>query len=269
MESSQIKPAATIIISKVTTKWPYKILLIKRSEKARFLPGAHVFPGGCLEPIDDRMAEFLQKDEANTTRIMKAFLGSKRTLSFVAAAIRETLEETGLSILKIKTPDGTNYCSHSKLADLLAHGFSDGSIAASLDSIWPLSWWVTPDGEKRRYNTKFFFALIADSQENDVISKDRSNEEAMDPWWASPLQALARYEAKEIFLAPPTRAILERMASSLSLENFLSFVDSPIFPIKPYFSSLEGQKFLLLPGDPLHHERRASRLPLHTRYRFP
>jgi 8-oxo-dGTP pyrophosphatase MutT (NUDIX family) len=36
---------------------PFEVLLVRRSARARFLPGVHVFPGGCVERSDETWAD--------------------------------------------------------------------------------------------------------------------------------------------------------------------------------------------------------------------
>ena len=60
------------------------------------------------------------------------------------------------------------------------------------------------------------------------------------------------------------------MAATESISEFLSFVDRPLKPIRPFFIDDErGEKVLILPGDPAHHEQERPRMLLSTRYDFP
>ena len=123
-----------------------------------------------------------------------------------------------------------------------------------------------------QFDTWFFLSLITNPSE--LNNKLSPQDEAYDPRWLSPKDALSAYESGDIFLAPPTRSILERMANTSSLEEMLTFVDKPLKPIEPFFVDSETtsdtpKKFLVLPGDPLHHNQVRCKTPMHTRYRFP
>lgn len=254
-------PASTVILCKITTKWPYKVLLVKRSEKAKFLPGAHVFPGGSIEKNDANFGTFLAKDKKGIERISAFFLADKKIISqHISAAVRETMEETGISILP-------GLSQASKLTALIEDPAS--GIEPSLDNIWPISWWITPKGESRRFNTWFFLALIEEAAL--TYSKPIINtRETYDQRWLSPKEALNSYAMGQIFLAPPTRAVLERMEKTSSLLEFLSYVDCPLRPINPFFvDGPDQKKMLIIPGDPLHPDQIKPALPLHTRYFFP
>lgn len=262
--TNEIRPASTVALCKITTQWPFKILFLKRSEKAAFLPGAYVFPGGRLEKADYEFGQFLARDHSNTKRICGYFTHDVTTVAaHVGAAIRECLEETGLSLLRYSSEDAVPvYYGSTALKNLIDYP-KQQKVSPLLDNLWPISWWITPPGEARRYNTWFFLGLIAD--EAHVQNMDAEISEAL---WLFPHDALKRHQAQDIFLAPPTRTILERMSITESLEEFLSFVDKPLRPIAPCFVDEEGQKILVLPGDRLHHESQPSRMPLHTRYQF-
>jgi len=263
MNEQNPSPASTVVLASLTKKWPYKILLLKRNSKANFLPDFHVFPGGRVDKADCHFAKFLAKDQKNFDRIKQFFPKNyPEIFSHVSAAIRETFEESGISLLK--------QWDSRALSGLLDGGFEDlpPGLIPRLDNIWPISWWITPRGETRRFNTWFFLAGI--SQEQCPYVSTHSNSETSEPLWLTPKDALDRYSTKKIKLAPPTRSILERMAASQSLTDFLSHVDQPIVPINPYFAEDESKrKILVLPGDILHHEEKLSNFAMHTRYAFP
>lgn len=261
--NDQPQPASTVVVCNVSTNWPTQVLLIKRSMKAAFLPGAHVFPGGRIENADEKFGEFLLRDHTNMARIKQFFADDLTTVSrYLAAAIRETLEETAISTLKLSRHGTTHFCNVDELQQIIHHP-ERCQEQPLLDNYWPISWWITPHGETRRFNTWFFLAFAAGSDARVDLH------EADDLRWLSPENALLAYEKKDIFLAPPTRSVLERMKVTKSLEDFLSFVDRPLIAIKPYFvDGPAGEKILVLPGDPLHHEVEQPRLLLRTRYNF-
>lgn len=261
--TQKIQPASTIALCKITTKWPFKILALKRSEKAQFLPGAYVFPGGRLDPTDNELATFLMSDQSNTARITSYFTApTQEILAHVACAIRECYEETGISPLKLKSSDNSVSYDNNVLKQWLTSAHSPKNLTPVLDNLFPISWWITPEGETRRYNTLFFLGLIT----NDVTPV--INAEISVALWLYPDEALRAYEQGHMFFAPPTRTILERMASAKSLADFLAHVDMPLFPIEPFFIEENSKKILILPGDALHHVPKKSLMPKSTRYQF-
>lgn len=255
------KLASTLVLCNVTTDWPHKVLLVKRSEQSAFLPGAHVFPGGRLDETDNKLAGWLQSDEENFKRIANYFPQHHPIAEHLSAAIRETFEETGLSVVKVTSNKTDLFLDREQLEALLAQGTSH--FKPKLDHIWPLSWWITPLGETRRFDTNFFLALVS------PLQSAYCQGETQKPLWLYPKEALEHYQSGALFLAPPTRAILERMASSASFEAFLSSIDYPIEPCRPYFVDHNSNKLLVLPGDELHHDKKKSSFIIKTRYQFP
>ncbi len=260
MSEQNPSPASTLICCNVTTKWPHKVLLVKRSDQSSFLPGAYVFPGGRVDPKDKIWGRVLEKDEGNFRRIAQYFPKNHETRAHLACAIRETLEETGMSVAKIVGE--TAFLEAQRLSELI-HAGKESPLKIDLSHMWPLSWWITPKGESRRFDTHFFLALVSGEQSLNCQG------ETSTPLWVSPREALDLYEERQIFLAPPTRAILERMSCAASLEELLSHLDASLEPICPYFVEHELGKLLVLPGDELHHEEKKSGFIMRTRYLFP
>lgn len=262
MINTEPKPASTVVLCRITTDWPYKILLIKRSERARFLPGAHVFPGGRAEDQDRDFADLLIADRKNLLRMQQFFPMNIEDIAMrVATCMRETLEETSLSILNV---DDGNVKSlpHAALKQAFANP-ANFRLRPALDQIWPLSWWITPPSETHRFDTWFFLATVNETSAMSTVIDEESSEHL----WLYPSEALELFKIKSIFLAPPTRTIIERMAMSSSLENFLAFVDRPLWPIEPFFHA-DDEGYLILPGDEKHPKKQRSNLPLYTRYFF-
>ncbi|MCA9508657.1 MAG: hypothetical protein KC505_09580 [Myxococcales bacterium] len=255
------KPASTLVCCSITTDWPHKILLLKRNERSAFLPGAYVFPGGRLDKNDQKLARWLESDKDGLDRIAQFFPAQHPVLEHLACAMRETLEESAISVAKATLNGQDFFLKPYELKDLLSN--IEVPYQARLDHIWPISWWITPSGESRRFDTNFFLALLPQEQ------SAHCQGETKNPLWLSPNEALNSYEQHKLFLAPPTRSVLERMNSSKNIEEFISYIDSPLFPIEPYFIDQKDKKILVLPGDEMHHYKKKSRFIMKTRYQFP
>lgn len=256
-------PAATLVCCNVTTKWPYKVLLLRRSDRSAFLPGAYVFPGGRLEKKDTFFATWLKSDQQNYQRLSSYFPSNYPFLDLLACALRESLEEAGLSLAKVwKNNIPTSL--ESFMLESIIEQRTFPAERAELGHIWPLSWWITPAGEKRRFDTHFFLGL---TETEEIVETLHETEK---PRWLDPREALALYEKGTIFLAPPTRAVLERLANAVSFTELLASLDKKLAPICPYFVEEEQKKILVLPGDELHHDQeRKSNFIMKTRYCFP
>jgi 8-oxo-dGTP pyrophosphatase MutT (NUDIX family) len=116
----------------------------------------------------------------------------------VRAAVRELAEETGVRL-------GT--------ADL-----------------HPWTRWITPEFEPRRYDTYFFVAGLPDGQDTADISGEADRTE-----WVAPAAALARMEAGDIAMLPPTSVTLGALAGFGSVAEVLAAAAgrdaaSPVMP---------------------------------------
>ena len=91
------KDAATLILIDRSGPVP-KVLLGKRHERHRFMPGKFVFPGGGIDPSDKLMPVARELDNLAEARLMQRFhmASPARARALALAAIRETCEETGL-----------------------------------------------------------------------------------------------------------------------------------------------------------------------------
>src|SRR5215470_5672124 len=91
------RDAATLMLIDRSARQP-KVLLGRRHDGHKFMPGKFVFPGGRVEPIDRRVATATQLDPHIESRLMQRMQRPSRDKArgMALAAIRETFEETGL-----------------------------------------------------------------------------------------------------------------------------------------------------------------------------
>jgi 8-oxo-dGTP pyrophosphatase MutT (NUDIX family) len=144
------KDAATLILIDRTGHVP-KVLLGKRHQRHKFMPGKFVFPGGGVDSSDKRMPVARPLDAAAEAHLIRRFHhGSPvRARALALAAIRETFEETGLLIGSPRTgaavvPEGpwTAFAQNRVLPDLSVIHFIGRAI--------------TPPGRPRRFDARFF-----------------------------------------------------------------------------------------------------------------
>src|SRR5580700_8679700 len=93
-----LKPrdSATLILIDRTESVP-KVLLGRRHERHRFMPGKFVFPGGRIEPSDRQMATLSALHKSHVDRLMRQVKRPSlaKAAAYALAAVRETHEETG------------------------------------------------------------------------------------------------------------------------------------------------------------------------------
>ncbi|MFY9692302.1 MAG: hypothetical protein WAK35_01015, partial [Xanthobacteraceae bacterium] len=90
-----VKPrdSATLILIDRTEAVP-KVLLGRRHQRHRFLPGKFVFPGGRIEPADRLMATAAALNERHVANLMRHVKrpSAAKAAAYALAAVRETYE---------------------------------------------------------------------------------------------------------------------------------------------------------------------------------
>jgi 8-oxo-dGTP pyrophosphatase MutT (NUDIX family) len=154
---ANVKPrdSATLILIDRNQAVP-KVLLGRRHDSHRFLPGKFVFPGGRVEPADRLMPVAAPLNERATKLLMSrtARPSAARAAALALAAVRETYEETGL-MLGIKA-DG-------KISTPAAawQAFADFGVLPDLSPIHFVFRAITPPRRPRRFDSRFFAADIS------------------------------------------------------------------------------------------------------------
>lgn len=113
-------------------------------------------------------------------------------------------------------PLATGWATRLGLADAEAQGVvraavrevaEETGVRLAAADLQPWTRWITPEFEPRRYDTYFFVAALPDGQ----VPADVSGE-ADRTGWLRPAEALARVEAGEIAMLPPTSVTLGEIA---------------------------------------------------------
>ena len=85
---------------------------------------------------------------------------------------------------------------------------ADRQLTLRSDLLLPWSRWITPEFEPRRFDTYFFVALLPAGQRTRDVSG-----EADHTLWIRPADALARAQAGELTMLPPTLVTLAEVAA--------------------------------------------------------
>ena len=227
-------PAATLVLMRERPGGPPELLVMERTGHMAFAAGALVFPGGRIDPADhDTAALFAGFDDA-AARI---------------AAVRETIEETGITPAISPTPDPMQALALRQGIEqdasfgglLAAHGLS-----LDLEALTPFARWCPNFREARRFDTLFFLAEApADAAEPTI-----SEHEAVRAFWASAadiLDEIASGSAHAIF---PTRRNLERLARFASIaEARADAAAHPVRRITPWVETRDGLPHVCIPDD--------------------
>ena len=246
--------AATIVLLR-DAAGGLEVLMLKRHAASSVLGGAHVFPGGKLDPEDTDAALLARLDrepEALRAALREPKLGAPEAAGLFVAAMREAYEEAGLLFTRGVSP------AHEGLLDRRhAEGFSFGRMLADLSiqldtgRLVPWSRWITPKVPSvtaRRFDTRFFVAIADDGAE---IRHD--DHEAVESTWLRPRDALESYWAGRMLLAPPQIMSLAGLSRHASARDVLAQAraDGPVL-IEPHSCQIEGERVVCYPGDERH-----------------
>jgi 8-oxo-dGTP pyrophosphatase MutT (NUDIX family) len=259
-----IKDASTVIVLR-DTSGGIETFMLCRHQQSGFMGGAHVFPGGKVD-AEDSAPGWQRLIDASPEEIT-ARLGesdSGRGLGLLIAGVRETFEEAGVLLART---------SSNALLDGVRVRLNEGSAFLALaneigiridaKALTPYARWVTPKMESRRFDTRFYIAVIPEGQRASHDGTETTSAE-----WLRPRDAIEGMFSGKIKLAPPTVRTLRWLAefdeSQAVIEEALS---RPPPLVRPRIVAGDGTWFLALPGDPEHPEDEAV-LPGATRMVF-
>ncbi|WP_420451629.1 NUDIX hydrolase [Ilumatobacter sp.] len=189
-----------------------EVFMLRRTGDAAFGAGMYVFPGGRVDDVDraDEIEPFCRGlDDADASRQLGIDAGG---LAYWMAAIRECFEEAG--ILLAERRDGGTL----DLADDDRHAVHDGTLSMvelcrrddlvmELATTQYVDHWITPAGEARRFDTRFFVTEAPEGQ--DGLHDEK---ETVDSLWIRPETALRRADDGELMMMPPTLKNLRWLA---------------------------------------------------------
>ena len=227
-------PAATLILMRPGPSGP-EVLMMERAHTMAFAAGALVFPGGRIDPDDEALAQ-------------RAADGMDYAPARIAA-IRETVEETGLGPALLPAPSPPQL---AQLRQELEEGapFSEllesHGIALDLHALTPFARWCPTFREARRFDTLFFLAEAPAG----AALPTAQEAEAVRTLWATPAQILEEANAGRARIIFPTRRNLERLARFVSLAEARSDASRhPVQKIVPWIEERGGEKWLCIPED--------------------
>jgi len=225
--------------------------MVQRHHRSGFMPQAWVFPGGRVDPTD----ALCDHPSVTGAGPLAERLGMSvdRAAGFGVAAIRETLEESGIWLGRGEPDDTCRSALHIG-ERTMAQVLDDGAGPVDLDLLVPWAWWITPVVEKRRFDT-LFFAVSAQQAEgrHDAI-------ETVDSRWVAPREAIAA-PMLELPLAPPTWWTLVQLAQLDSVSDALAGAPWVGRPVQPVVRFPEASIELLLPGHPEHPDQAIEGYP--------
>uniref|UniRef100_A0A6B2LCK6 Nudix hydrolase domain-containing protein n=1 Tax=Arcella intermedia TaxID=1963864 RepID=A0A6B2LCK6_9EUKA len=227
----------------------FSILMVKRSLKSRFFPGAHVFPGGLLEEVDKKREWVEVCKSSSSVSTLSDFERGLRV-----GCLRELFEETNLLLSKPRAtaPEHIRKKVQEDASAFLSYCTSH-NLSLDLDLLHPYSHWITPEQEKWRYDTHFFVATLPDSYDFQL----KASNETLESSWFTPQEALQSMERGDIRLPPPTWFVIRHLSQFSSLANLVEHCEmhkSSISPIQPVLHPTpDGRLLICMPGDEKNH----------------
>lgn len=241
-QSPQAIPAATIIIFRTAPAGGApEILMTVRSRTMSFAGGMAVFPGGKVDGADFALSEKIAANNKSEITPDEA--------AHQIAAVRETLEETGLALGLTGDLTAARAANARKVLE------ETGELASVLDAfdwkldlaqITPFARWF-PKNEKltRTYDTRFYLANLGTGDVDVSINSENTK-----MFWVSAQGALDMAERGEIKLIFPTRRNLERLALFASFEEARAQAEAiPVKTIIPKIDTSGGEPMLTIMKD--------------------
>jgi 8-oxo-dGTP pyrophosphatase MutT (NUDIX family) len=249
------KQAATVLLLRDGVPG-LEVYLLRRTRGMPFAGGMTAYPGGGVDPRDGDVETAWAGP--SPARWAHAFGCDERTArELVCAAVRETFEEAGVLLAGAADGDGVGgvvpdvsgedweaqrqalLARELSLAELLA----DRGLALRSDLLRPFAHWITPPGEPRRYDTKFFVAALPVGQEARHVTG-----EADEVSWLTPSAALAEMAGGTRPMLPPTIHTLGQLEPFADVAAALA--GSPpesLHPICPSFADEPDGRWAVLP----------------------
>jgi 8-oxo-dGTP pyrophosphatase MutT (NUDIX family) len=208
-----------------------------------FAGGVWVFPGGRVDAADrDPGADAGWAGPSPAAWAERLGMGVDDARGHVVAVCRETLEEAGL-LLATPSPGAAELAEARR--ELLAGSARFGELlerlGVRLDTgrlrYW--AWWLTPEGEPRRYDTRFFVAGLPEDAAVTAHLAEAERERWLPPAAAAADQGLP--------MLPPTRYTLRDLGSFATVAEALAAAEERrVERVQP---ALEGTELVMPWGE--------------------
>jgi 8-oxo-dGTP pyrophosphatase MutT (NUDIX family) len=230
-----VRPAATVLLLREGNHEPpgggLEVFMVRRSAGMVFAAGMHVFPGGAVDEADaDPAITWFGPPPQEWAVALAAESGLARAL--VVAAVRETFEECGVLLAGtsdahlVEDVSGPGW--EQERADVasgrlgLSEVLGRRGLGVRADLLRPWAHWITPPGEPRRFDTRFFVAAAPAGQSPRHVAG-----EADQSGWVSVAIVLREHAAGRVGLLPPTQVCLEDVATFGSVAPVLATARRP------------------------------------------
>ncbi|HKC29112.1 MAG TPA: NUDIX hydrolase [Jatrophihabitans sp.] len=219
-----VRDAATVVLLRDGPRG-VETWLLTRVRQMVFAAGMTVFPGGRVDE-DDAELPFV-----GDVTVLASRAGCDQTTAraLVGAAVRETFEETGV-LLTVPVADLSAARADVELGRV---SFGDllraNGLAVDAEAVRPWSRWVTPAGETRRYDTRFFVAGLPSHAEAQDVTHESSEAS-----WVPVGEAVEQAQRGERRMLPPTITTLASLLPYRKVTEVLASSETrPLDPVRP------------------------------------
>jgi 8-oxo-dGTP pyrophosphatase MutT (NUDIX family) len=232
------RPAATVMIVR-DGEAGLEVFLLRRVSTMKFAPNSMVFPGGGVDARDD--ADLQWAGPGPVYWAARLGCNEHEARKLVVAAVREVFEECGVLFASygergplVQATDGPWAQAREALLARqvsLAELLKQHRLVLRSDLLRAHAHWTTPESEGRRYDTRFFVALMPEAQ-----LADGATTEADQSGWFRPKDVLEDFAAERVLLLPPTIVCIEDAAAARTAEEFFQAqpVIRRIMPVAVY-----------------------------------
>lgn len=248
-EPAPLKDASTVMLVRDGASGP-EVFLQRRVKAMAFAAGMTVFPGGGVDATDAQ-AEIAWAGPDPAWWGQRFGVDAARAQALVCAAVRETFEECGVllagptadSVVSDTAVYGAARAQLERRELSLGQFLARENLVLRADLLRPWANWITPTVETRRYDTRFFVAVLPPGQR-----ADGATSEAQHVIWCTPAAAVERWKAGTDVLLPPTWSMLTVLGEFASTADILAA--APDFePIQPVLETVDGKPRLRFPNN--------------------
>ena len=262
-DKSALRPAATVMLIRDIENGEFEVFMLQRTLNAAFAGGMYVFPGGRVDELDgieelEQLCDGL--DDKHASGLLQIPSGG---LAYWVAAIRECFEEAGVLLARnsqtkqlvafdepaiIQRFDEARLKIHDSSLSVIDLCLSE-NLSLVTESIHYVSHWITPVGEARRFDTRFFVARAPESQE-----PLHDSQETIASLWVRPQDALDKLARGDLAMFPPTSENLKFLANFKTTAEVLAAakkVSNPVAILPRLRTNSDGKVIgVLMPNDP-------------------
>ncbi len=228
--AAPVRDAATLLLLRDDPAG-WEVLMTRRSDKASFVPGGYVFPGGGIEAQDA---------QADLPVLARPDMPAPERTAAIAA-VRETFEEMGVLLAVHADGRAATQADVQALQRQAPLWPQLQALGLRLDvrAVWQLAHWTADPNVPKRFAVPFFIAPMPQGQ-----TPVADETEQFAPVWVQPQQALAALAAGQMPMIFPTVRTLKRLAGFATVPALQAALrNGPLWRSMPRSGLQAGQEY--------------------------